>query len=54
MTKYICDRASDCRHKEDCGGAQPHGFAADECDHCPMDPDARCVEIEDETSHDRP
>lgn len=43
--KVICDQAKICDHRITCGGAVPHEFDPNECGKCPMNSEARCVDI---------
>ena len=42
--KFICDQHKTCRHRRDCGGAVPHDHCEGECNKCPMNKEAKCIE----------
>ena len=41
----ICNQYRICKHREECGGAQAHELDYNECGHCPMNKEAKCVEL---------
>ncbi len=46
MNKVICNQSKKCRHRTTCGGAKPHTFDDNECNKCPMNLNAKCIEVE--------
>ena len=45
----LCSKTPTCTEASQCGGAQPHQREDDECGKCPMDKEAKCLEIPSET-----
>lgn len=43
----ICNMCDRCKEANMCGGAHPHKYQEDECDKCPFDKSARCVQVEE-------
>ena len=46
--KVICNRRHNCRHRHDCGGAQPH-IKCSECGDCHYDKEAKCLSLEEDS-----
>jgi len=44
MSKLICDSRHGCKEEALCGGSKPHDYIEGECNKCPMNKEARCVE----------
>jgi len=44
VSKVICNSRHGCEEAYVCGGAKPHDRQKNECNGCPMNKDARCIE----------
>lgn len=45
MSKVICNSTHGCKEAGICGASAPHEYQESECNGCPMDRAARCVEV---------
>lgn len=44
-TEFICDKNKICEYSSICMGSKPHQWEEHECNYCPKDREAKCVQI---------